>query len=211
MSTLDELIAWATDEAHKDDLLAAKSVYSERTGEVFDDDRQLEARLASFLEWYVCDRVAPWLGVTPARARYEQSLTNEMPTRAQAFRAYTETLHGLFDVTHLDRGSATLQELVTQIHYRVRDERSHLGFNKGDVIEARLVPAADDFVFTPAQCWHPTAAAPLLRAEVKRRQTLGARFDIGTFTAEAARRALKADRYRQIALERIYDFVDPKL
>ena len=67
---LEELISFATPESTKSDLLAARTTYFEKTGEVFDEDRQIELRLAGFLEHYVCDRVAPHFGKTPARERY---------------------------------------------------------------------------------------------------------------------------------------------
>lgn len=208
MSTvLDQLIAWATPEAQKADLLAAREDHRARTGQVFDDDRQLEARLSSFLEWYVCDRPAPWLDwATPAHARYMQALRHEGPAEATMFRPYTETVHGLFDVLSLAKGEVRLVDVLLQIEYRVSDPREHLGFTPGDLIEARLVPEVDRWSFTPAQTWHPTTVGPLLRAEAARRRRQGPQCVPSRLIDDAAQRSLKADRYRQIALERIYDF-----
>ena len=56
---LEQLIAFATAEARKPDLLTAKAEYFERTGEIFEDDKQFEMRMASFLDYYLFDRRYP--------------------------------------------------------------------------------------------------------------------------------------------------------
>jgi len=204
-SFLEELIAWATPEAHKDDLVQAKKAWFERSGEVFDDDRQLEQRMAAFLEHYVCDRPAPHLGgKTPARARYEAALQAETPERAAAFRPFTETLHGLFEVRRMARGEVRLRGLFSGIDFDVAERRQLVGLEVGDVLECRLVPFAGHLHFSSAWCFHPHAAAPLIRAEARRRlEAGGVEADL---VHDCARRSLKVERYRQIAVEKIYDF-----
>ena len=64
----DELVAWATIDERQAELLDAKEKFFALTGEIFDDDKQFEMRMASFLEHYVCDRVSPLRGKTPASA-----------------------------------------------------------------------------------------------------------------------------------------------
>ena len=59
--------------------------------------------------------------------------------------------------------------------------------------------------FSTAFCWHPRAAVPSILKEVKRRKKKGAALP-AEFLADCARRALKADRYRNIAIEKIYEF-----
>ncbi len=200
----DELVIWATPEAHTPDVIAAKAEWFLKTGEVFDDDRQLELRMAAFLEHYVCDRVSPALGQTPARARYELALKTETPERALAFRAFTETIHSLFEVRKLSIGAVRLRALFTQVDIEVTERRHLVGLTVGDVLEIRLVPSPQGFHFLPSYCWHPKAAGPLIRQEAARRRKSGEpELDL---IWDAALRALKVERYRQIAVEKIYDF-----
>ena len=63
---LDQLIEFASTEERKPELLAAKAEYFQRTGEVFEDDKQFEMRMASFLDYYLLDRKLPESGQTPA-------------------------------------------------------------------------------------------------------------------------------------------------
>ena len=200
----DELVTWATPDALKPDVIAAKAEWFDKTGEVFDDDRQLELRMAAFLEHYVCDRVSPAFGMTPARARYELALKTETPERALTFRAFTETIHSLFEVRRLTTGTARLRALFSQVDIDVVERRHLVGLSVGDVLEIRLVPSPRGFHFLPSYCWHPKAAGPLIRQEAERRRKSGApELDL---IWDAALRSLKVERYRQIAVEKIYDF-----
>lgn len=202
---LDELIAFATPAETKDDLLAARAAWFARNGEVFDEDRQIERRMAGFLEHYVCDRVAPHFGKTPARQRYELSLREDSPARAGAFRGLAETIHGLFEVRRITQGEVRLRGLSSGITWDVTERRQIVGLRRGDVLEARLIPFEGHLHFSPAYCFHPHEAAGLIRAEARRRLKGGA-FDEPAFTQDCAQRSLKVERYRQIAVEKIYDF-----
>ena len=202
---LEELIAFATPDATKPDLLAARAEWFEKNGEVFEEDRQLEQRMAAFLEHYVCARPAPHFSVTPARARYEQSLKEDPPERAAAFRSLTETIHGLFEVSRLGKGEVRLRGLFSGIRFDVTERRQIVGLTRGDVLEARLIPFGGHFHFSPSYCFHPHEASAQIKVEAKRLLKAGP-VDEQAFVQECARRSLKVGRYRQIAVEKIYDF-----
>jgi hypothetical protein len=202
---LEQLIAWATPPETTDDLVAARKEYFAHTGEVFDDDRQLEQRMAAFLEHYVCDRVAPHYGVTPARARYLEALKDETPERAAAWRAFTETHHGLFEVRKLKGPDLRLKGLFSGVDHDITERRQLVGLAVGDVLECRLVPFAGYLHFSPAWIFHPHEAAKAIKAEARRLQKAGPVDEAG-FVADCSQRSLKAERYRQIAVEKIYDF-----
>lgn len=202
---LEQLIAWATPPATKEDLLAARKDFFSRSGEVFDDDKQLEQRMAAFLEFYVCDRIAPHFGATPARARYLEALQGETPEQAAGWRAFTETNHGLFEVRRLRPVEIRLRGLFSGIDFEVSERRHLVGIEVGDVLECRLVPFGGLLHFSPSWCFHPHEAAKRIKAEAKRLRKAG-QGDEAAFIADCATRSLKADRYRQIAVEKIYDF-----
>jgi hypothetical protein len=202
--TFEALMQWAMTPEHQDDVVEARAEYSRLAGDVFEEDRQLELRLTGFLEYYLCDRPAAWAQGTPARARYLEALQNESPERAAAWRAFTETWHGLFQVRSLTEGLVRVAALSTHNEVLISERRAMHGVSVGDVLEARLVPFGGSLAFSSAWVWHPHAAARLIVAEAERRrnQGLGER----ELLFDCARRSLKADRYRQIPLERIYDF-----
>lgn len=205
---LDELIAFASAEPRKPELLAAKSEYFQLTGEVFEEDKSFEMRISSFLEFYLFDRKHPTAGKTPAEELYEQKVQAVSAEEASAFRNFTETLHALFEMRKAGGKALRLREMFSGKDYEVTERRQMAGLEKGDILEARLVPLKGHLLFSGAFCYHPRLASKLIRQEVKRRKN-GADPNPQAFAWECARRALQVDRYRQIAVEKIYDFRSP--
>ncbi len=200
----DSLVQWAMTPERQADVVAARAEYTAATGEVFEEDRQLELRLAGFLEFYLCDRLAPWAQRTPAQARYHHALKTDTASGAAIWRAFTETWHGLFSVLELLPGRVRLMALGPKCEVEVTERRAMHGLTIGDVLEARLIPFQGTVAFSAAWVWHPHAAAPSIIAEAERRRTTGQGERDLVF--DCARRSLRVDRYRQIAIGKIYDF-----
>lgn len=203
---LDQLIGFGSQEPRKEDLLAAKAEYFRLTGEVFEDDKLFELRMASFLDYYLYDRVSPLTGKTPAVELYEQRLANAPPEEANAFRSFTETVHGLFEVRKLGKGEVRLREMYSGKDFDVTERRHIAGLETGDIIEARLIPFGGHLLFSSAFCYHPRVALKLIKAEVKRRKKKEPQRIPNELVWECARRALNVERYRQLPVEKIYDF-----
>ncbi|XXF81115.1 hypothetical protein P2318_15530 [Myxococcaceae bacterium GXIMD 01537] len=203
---LDQLIAFGSSEGRKPDLLDAKAEYFLRTGEVFEDDKIFELRMASFLDYYLYDRTSPLTGRTPATELYEQRLQTMPPEEANAFRSFTETVHGLFEVRKLGKGLVRLRELFSGKDFDVTERRHIAGLETGDIIEARLIPFGGHLLFSSAFCYHPRVVVKAIKAEVKRWKKKEPTRPQKELVWECARRALKVERYRQIAVEKLYDF-----
>lgn len=203
---LDQLIAFGSAESRKADLLEAKAEYFRLTGEVFEDDKLFELRMASFLDYYLYDRVSPATGKTPAVEFYEQRLANTPPEESNAFRSFTETVHGLFEVRKLAKGLVRLRELYSGKDFDVTERRHIAGLETGDILEARLIPFGGHLLFSSAFCYHPRVAVKPIKAEVKRRKKKEPQRTPNELVWECARRALNMERYRQLSVEKIYDF-----
>lgn len=205
-AAFDELVAFATGGPRRDALLESRAEFFERTGEIFEDDKQFEARMASMLEFHVFDRPSRSSGLTPAREYYLEVVTQGPPERAAGFRKLTETLHSLFLVRRLKEGSVTLEDLHDGATVEVAERRALAGLGKGDVLEARLISWDSQPSFAPAFCFHPRQVAELIGREARRRRKASPEIPRETLIWDCARRSLKADRYRNVALEKIYDF-----
>ena len=206
---LDELTRWATAPEREAEIREARKEFFARTGEIFDDDKQFEMRMASFLEFYLFDRPLQAEQRTPARAYYERALAEGPPERAAAFRAFTETQHGVFEVRAIAAGGARVRDLLSGREFDVTERRALTGIHKGDVFEARIVPFGGQAWFSHAFGHHPRAAFPLIRKEARRRKKALEPQDSKALAWDCAQRSLKADRYRNIAIEKIYDFAPP--
>lgn len=203
---LDQLISFASTDARKDDLLAAKAEYFHYTGEVFADDKSFEMRMASFLEFYLFDRVSPMTGLTPAAEFVQVKRAVGDEAAIACVGGFTSTVHGLFEVRKLGKGSLTLRELYSGKDHLVTERRQMAGLTKGDVIEARLLPFKEMLLFSGAFLFHPQEVGGLIRKEVKRRKKQEPSLAAGQLTWDCSRMALKVERYRQIPVEKIYDF-----
>jgi hypothetical protein len=203
---LDQLISFASTEPRKADLIAAKAEYIRATGEVFEDDKMFEARMASFLDYYLFDRPSPLNGLTPAAELYRERQGVAAPEEANAFRSFTETVHGVFEVRKIAKGMVRLRELFSGKDFDVTERRTTAGLESGDILEARLVPFGGHLLFSAAFCFHPRVTSKSIKAEIKRRKKKEPERSPREFAWECARRALNLERYKQIAVEKIYDF-----
>lgn len=203
---LESLTTWASSEERKPDLIEAKTDYFKLTGEVFEDDKSFEMRMASFLDYFLFDRVNPKTGKTPAQEYFELQQQQAAPEQASAYRSFTETLHGLFEVRKLGKGMVRMRELFSGKDHDVTERRQLAGLEKGDILEARLIPFGGHLWFSPAFIFHPRQVGKLIAKEVKRRKKKEPERPQRDLVWDCSRRALKADRYRQIAVEKIYDF-----
>ena len=164
-------------------------------------------RMASFLEYYLFDRVLNASGKSPARTYFEERVRAGAPdAERDALRAFTETIHGLFEVRKLTKDHVRLRELFSAKEFDVTERRQLAGLAKGDIIETRLIPFGGELLFSAAFCFHPKAASKSILREVKRRKKNEPHRSPTDLAWDCAKRALKADRYRQIAIEKIYEF-----
>ena len=203
---LEELTAFGSGEPRKPDLLVAKAEYFGLTGEMFEDDKQFEMRMASFLDFYLFDRRSPLTQKTPAQELYEQKQKTAPQEQVVAFRAFTETIHALFEVRKMGKGTVRMRELFSGKDYDVTERRQLAGLEKGDVLEARLIPFNGHLVFSTAFCFHPREVGKAIAKEAKRRRKKEPNRPPQDLIWDCARRALKVDRYRQIPAEKLYDF-----
>lgn len=208
---LDRLIEFGSTEERKEDLLAAKAEYFRLAGEVHEDDKSFDLRMAAFLDWYLFDRVAPTTGRTPAAEFCEVHGAELSPEEQGIFRGFTETRHGLFEVRKIGKGIIRLRDLETAKDHDVTERRQVAGLEKGDVIEARLIPVAGHLLFSAAFVWHPKEGTKAIFKEIKRRKKKEPDRPFKDIVWDTSRMALKVDRYRQIPIERIYDFELKKL
>jgi hypothetical protein len=80
-------------------------------GEVLEDDKQFETRMASFLDYYLFDRKRPENGKTPAEEILESRSSGADGAEVSTFRSFTTTVHGLFEVRKIKLGVVRLRGL----------------------------------------------------------------------------------------------------
>lgn len=203
---LERIASWVT-EGREEELLKAKAAYFDQTGEVHEEDRSFEGRMASFLEHFLFDRPLDTLGVPPAAAFLEAEGATLLPEDRDAFQAFTRTVFGVFEVKKLGtRLGLRVREIVSRESYEILERRELVALSRGDILNARLVPLRGEHVFSGSFIYHPREARKAILDEAKRRRKREAETSSAPLASELAKMALKLERYRNVSVENIYRF-----
>jgi hypothetical protein len=194
---LDELIARFGDGPWKDEVVRARSVHAERTGRVFEEDKELfEMRTIAFLEWYVCEHVLEGEGVTPVALALREK-------DDEALRAWASSHRSIFVVDDFPEDEVVVHDLVGGAWFAVDERRRLPGVAVGDVLEARLIGWRDRVRFARTFCFHPAGARGSIESHIKRIVAAGgSRADAVDFVGALR---VKVERYRHVAPERVYE------
>ena len=208
-----KLLAWATAEPRQAELLRARRDYFDRWGEPHEEERSFEARMNGMLDYYLYDH----------RPGGGEHTTLELFIRDQApaygsdelarFRALGKAVHSLFEVRKIRPGEGIdLRDVFTREVLEVAERRPMAGMEKGDLLEARLLPHDGAFYFSGAFLFHPREVSKQVLAEAKKRRKGAGRgpVDVKGFLAQLARMAQKLERYRNVKVESLYDFRLPR-
>ncbi len=205
----ERLLSWATAEPRKGDLLVARKEHFAACGEPHEEDRSYEIRVNRMLDHYLYDfRPAAGAGTTLERF-IEAEAASLGQDELQSFRDLAGNVHALFEVKKLGAAFVRLRDVFTGADHEVTERRQVAGLDKGDLLEARLLPYDGALYFSGAFLYHPREARKAILAEVKRLRKAagkGAQPDVKGFLAALAQMALKLERYRNVRLESIYDF-----
>ena len=205
----EKLLAWATSDERKEALLAARRDYFDRHGEPHEEDKSFEARMNGMLDYYLYDFRPPGSPETTIemfiREMGQQLTTDDL---AQ-YRVLARNAHGLFEVKRIRPPDVRLKDVFTDVVHDVTERRQMVGLEKGDLLEARLMPHDARLFFSGAFLYHPREVRKTILAEVKRLKKhagKGNRPDVETFIATLSRMAFKLERYRNVKVESLYDF-----
>jgi hypothetical protein len=205
----ERLLSWATEGSRSEDLLAAKAAHFAARGEPHEEDRSYEVRVNAMLDYYAFDW-RPAAGLPTTLERFVAEMAPGLsPEEVEAYRALGRGLHGLFEVRRIVDGGLRLRDAFAGKDHDVSERRSLAGLEKGDLIEARLLPFQGALLFSGAFLYHPREARRAVLAEVKRLKKEAGRHrapDVPAFLDQLARMAMKLERYRNVRLESIYDF-----
>jgi hypothetical protein len=206
----ERLLSWATAEPRKEDLLAARKEHFARCGEPHEEDRSYEIRVNRMLDEYLYDFRPPGgLGTTLERF-VEAEAAALLPDELKAYRDLAGNVHALFEVKRIGNAQVRLRDVFTGADHDVTERRQVAGLDKGDLLEARLLPFGGALFFSGGFLYHPREARKAILDQVKRLRKAagkgGPAVDVKAFLATLSQMALKLERYRNVRLESIYSF-----
>lgn len=196
----EALIARYGDSKYDEDLRLAKRSYSERRGRVFEDDEHWERFTRGLLEWYVVER--PWgtTGLAPANIAQKEEDDDDSRT---ALRALASSQRCLAEIHAVKKGEMVVVDLVGGAEFSVREERSLVGLEKGDVVELRLIGYQEQVSLGRTFLFHPAGTAAAITSIIHTMLGQGAsRADIIDHMALLRSRS---QSYRHVPPLRIYE------
>lgn len=159
---IDRLASRWADGPHRDEVARAREQYFEQAGKVFEDDGDLyERRMTSFLEWYVIERPLGQ-GPPPVIRALENDggeadlAVDEAERRTLA--AIAASHRSLFDIAAVEGHQIHVEDVISGARFSVLERRGTVGFEVGDLLEARLVWDGQEIIFAKTFLFHPRDA-----------------------------------------------------
>ena len=202
--TFERVTHYFTSERYMGELKAAKDEFFQRTGTVFEDEPTYESRMTAFLEWFLLERVLWDSGAPPVRL-FSEMYGETCSEREQTYlRGLQRTCHSLFEYASRLSEGCRVRDLFDGKLYEVTERRSYAGIQKADVLDARLVPVGEHFLFSDAMWIHPTDVRSFIMGEVKKRQGRD-RSGFNELLFDLAYMKLKSDRFRHLPVASVYE------
>ncbi len=186
----------------------AKQEYYEKAGVVYEDDSEFENRMCTFMDWYIFDRDLPAIDLPPIKYYFRLNKDNLSSEILNIYKDFCNTIHSIFHMRKISGGVLYVKDLFSKKNYEVKDAEINMGFMKGDIFEARLIPFKSTFELSRGFCFHPVEMEKFILGEIKKvryqdhaRQT--------KLILQLASMKLKHTRFQHINIKHIYTF-DPK-
>lgn len=146
----------------------AKKEFFENLGALSEEDQDFENQMDLFMGWYLFDRPLNHHELPPALLFYRKHADSVPPEEAALYKSLTEIRHSIYEILKQKGISLTLKDLSTGEKYEVDDLKFRVGFSKGDIFEARLIPDGKKFVFANGFCFHPKEAYKFIETQMKK-------------------------------------------
>jgi hypothetical protein len=198
---LDRLAERFSAGEHKIEAMRAREEYFDRAGKVFDDDAELfEGRMASFLEWYVLER--PWKGGPPPVVRLLAEDRALAPADRRDLALLAASHRSLFELhANLDR-VLDIEDVIGGARFSVVERRNTVGFERGDLFEARVISDGVAPMFGKTFLFHPPDARAVTLDWVDAALDRGVTRDEILF--HLSRNHIRWHRYGHIGAAKIY-------
>jgi hypothetical protein len=214
---IDALLAWAT--PMRDDIVTAKNEYFAATGgEVHEEDRCFEQRMQGFFNYYLFDRAGGHDGTTPVQRYLRERGASLGGKDKDVLLGCTNSRLSLYEyrgrgtlLRRVPQGQVRVRDMVAGENFNVQERRQMHGLEEGDLFEARLVPVAGAFHFSSSFTYHPREVRSTILREIKLRRKAKGPVVARSLCWELERMSLQAERFKNVAIEAIYNFESPFL
>ena len=210
---IDRLMQHYSSEKFHDEVSAAKLEFSDRAGILDEASDDFDMKLTQFVDWYLFTRNLNDLNKTPIAQCFEDSNFSMSDDERLLFENLNSNKHGLFEFIKLSKKDLHIKDLFSNYRMVIKDSPVTVGFTKGEIFEARLIPHGDSFIFSQAYCFHPPQANKFIFKEIKnlnKKSEEDQRQLREELMLRLYRMRYKYDQYQHVNLDAIYTD-EPKL
>lgn len=197
----DRVAARATGDANLVDVRRARRQFQELTGKFEEDEPWFEQRMKLFLEWFVLDRIGRD-GLLPAeRFLVEESETLE-EGEVEIFGGFTATQRSLLRIDRWHSGRIEFTDMLGGGIWSVQQKEPMVGLQKGDLLDARIIPFRGELYLGRGLLFHPRVARESIQEVLEQAHEKGLLcFELVNLLAS---QRLRFDRYRNVKVNNIY-------
>ncbi|MEK6705802.1 MAG: hypothetical protein AABZ06_08435 [Bdellovibrionota bacterium] len=204
---IDPVIEEFTTGDYYREVYTARKEYFEKAGVVYEDDPEFEHRMCIFMDWYLFDRDLPGVDLPPIRYYFRKHKNDFSSEEINIYKDFCATIHSIFRVKRFTwiKKSCVVTDLFSAKSYKVNDPEVTMGFTKGDIFEARLIPFRGTYEFSRGFCFHPIEIESFILREVKKIRSQDKKIQTKLIHQLAAMK-LKHLRFQHIDISHIYKF-----
>lgn len=165
--SLELLFEYVAKHIPSEQIMLAKKEYQKTTGDIYEDDKSYNTRMALFLEWYLLDQYDPETHLTTLENIIEENPSSWTQDRLEIYKDISKNILGLFEVRKVRDHSVTVLNLFTDEKYLVDEADSKLAFRKNDMFQGRIIPHHGKYYFSGYFCFHPNKTHRYIKNEAK--------------------------------------------
>lgn len=208
-SILEKLMQYYTSGDYANEVVLAKTEFYDLAG-IFDEESEnFELKMSQFIDWYIFSKKLPSFEQTPIELAEKkkdfQVTADEAPFLDKLFM----TRHSLFEFLKIKDSDLYVKDLFSDYKLVIKNSPITVGFEKGQLFEARIIPHGETFTFTSGFCFHPFDAKKFILKEIKAVKKLS----VSDQDRDLAREELivrlfkmsyKFDQYKHVEINQIY-------
>ena len=186
------------------ELTLAKDEFEKIAGPIFESDRNFDARINAFHNWYILDRPLKETGKTPL-AYYLEFNANSLST--EEWKRYEELLshaHSLFELVKSDPMRTVLRDLLSGAKFTLDGALQTQHLDKGALFITRLFRHQEQWYFSNYLILHPGGVAKEIRKQAQRVRKTGS--PAKPFLYQLMLFQGRWEQYKQMDVHSIYRF-----
>jgi hypothetical protein len=194
----------SADSRYNRELTAAKEEFQAFAGPIFESDRNFDARINAFHNWYILDRVLAARGVTPLQYYLEFNANSLTEDSLRGCRELTANIHSVFELLKVTKSRTWLRDLVGGKKYALEGIEEAEFLDRGALFNSRLFPHGGAFYLSNYLLVHPGSLLKRIRSEARAVNKSGQ--SPKDFLFRLALFHSRWEQYRQMDVDKIYRF-----